>query len=401
MLSGETDSCIINLMNEMAKKTIVALVLLVSLGGNEAFAATTFQYSAWLPFWKKGEGTRAFALQMEKFSSISPFSYEVRSDGTLKDSLKIGDGSWNGWFNAIKDGGVKVIPSIALLDGDAIHALLSNKSLRIKHEDIIAKLVKDQKFDGIDIDYEDKWAKTRDYFNTFIMGLATRLHAQKKILVCTLESRMPVADRLKIVPKDMEYANDYKFLNKYCDEFRIMAYDQQAIDLKLDAKKGANDFYMPVADPEWVEKVIKETLKMVSKNKVVLGIPSYGYEYEVSWADGTATYKRLRSHTFIQAMALAQRVGATPFRTSWGELALVYASSTPIDISKNLTYIIASSTPPAGLIRAPNSVTRFVTISDAQAMQDKIKLAKKYGLKGAVFFKMDGDIDPAVWSSIK
>jgi spore germination protein YaaH len=364
-------------------------------------AAAGLKYSAWLPFWKKWEGAKDFALQMEKFSSISPFSYEVNPNGTLKDPMKLGNGSMDNWIDAVKDGGVKVIPTIALLDGDAVHALLSNKKLRIKHEDIIAKLVKDNDFDGIDIDYEDKWAKTREYFNTFIYGLSIRLKPMKKLLTCTVEARMPLADRFANPPANMEYANDYKTLAKYCDEIRIMAYDQQAVDITLNAKKGNGEFYMPVADPEWVEKVIKETLKLVNKNKIVLGVPSYGYEYEVSWENGRATYKRLRSRTYIQAMEHAKNIGAEPFRTSWGELAVLYASTTPISVSKNLTYGMASLTAPKGLFSAPEKVTRFLTISDAKAMADKIALAKKYGLKGVVFFKMDGDIDPAVWKLLK
>lgn len=381
-------------------KRILALATLIfSLVPSASFAAP-LKYSAWLPFWKKGEGARDFALRMEKFISISPFSYEVNPNGTLKDSLRIENGSWDGWLDAVKDGGIKVIPTIALLDGDAVHALLSNKARRIKHEDIIAKLVKDNNFDGIDIDYEDKWAKTKDYFNTFIYGLSIRLKPMGKTLTCTVESRMPLADRFKNPPKTMEYANDYKTLNKYCDEIRIMAYDQQAVDITLNAKKGNGELYMPVADPDWVEKVIKETIKMVPAKKIMLGIPSYGYEYEVSWNDGIATYKRLRSRTFVQAMAHADNLGLQPTRTSWGELALTYATSTPIDVSKNLIYGLASLTAPKGLFETP-TVTRFLTISDAKAMEDKIKLAKKYGLKGVVFFKMDGDIDPAVWNLLK
>jgi len=381
-------------------KRILALATLIFALVPSASFAAPLKYSAWLPFWKKGEGARDFALRMEKFTSISPFSYEVNPNGTLKDSLRIENGSWDGWLDAVKDGGIKVIPTIALLDGDAVHALLSNKARRIKHEDIIAKLVKDNNFDGIDIDYEDKWAKTKDYFNTFIYGLSIRLKPMGKTLTCTVESRMPLADRFKNPPKTMEYANDYKTLNKYCDEIRIMAYDQQAVDITLNAKKGNGELYMPVADPDWVEKVIKETIKMVPAKKIMLGIPSYGYEYEVSWNDGIATYKRLRSRTFVQAMAHADNLGLQPTRTSWGELALTYATSTPIDVSKNLIYGLASLTAPKGLFETP-TVTRFLTISDAKAMEDKIKLAKKYGLKGVVFFKMDGDIDPAVWNLLK
>lgn len=387
---------------KLTSKTLVIFLTAMELASFPLTAmGATLKYAAWLPFWKKQEGMQDFALRMEKFSEISPFSYEVRADGSLIDSLKMTTGFWPGYLDAVKDMGIKIIPTIALLDGDQIHALLSNKARRIKHEDTIAALVKKQKYDGIDIDYEDKWAKTRVYFNTFLMGLSMRLHAQKKLLTCTVESRMSLADRFKNPPKTMEYANDYKAMGKYCDTIRIMAYDQGTVDLTLNAKKGLGSFYAPVADPAWVEKVIKETLKMVSPKKIMLGIPTYGYEYEVSWNDRVTTYKRLRANTFVSATKLAQLVGVMPFRNNAGELALVYPSSTPISVSKARTSIISSTTPPAGLFTSTSSVTRYATFSDAQSIMDKVALAKKYGLRGVVLFKMDGDIDPALWNLIK
>jgi len=381
----------------VAAITLLALVLPV------VSSAAGFNFSAWLPFWKKQPGAQQFALQMEKFNSISPFSYEVNPDGSLKDSLKMKDGFWADWMGAVKDGGVKIIPTIAIVDGDQIHALLSNKTRRIKHEDIVAALVKSQKYDGVDIDYEGKWAKTRPYFDLFITGLADRLHAQKKTLSCTVEGRTPV-DSLytaSTMPEEIKRSNNYVLLNQKCDEVRIMAYDQGPIDLKLDAKKGADSFYMPVADKDWVEKVIKETLKFISKKKVVLGVPTYGYEYEVSWKDGVTTYKRLRANTFNSAMDLAELLNVIPQRNNAGEMSFVYASSTPIKIPASLTYVVASSTPPTGLITAPNSVTRYVTFNDATSMLQKINLAKKYGLKGVAFFKMDGETDPGLWNLLR
>jgi spore germination protein YaaH len=297
---------------------------------------------------------------------------------------------------------VKIIPTVAILDGTQIQNLLSNTKRRQAHEDIIANLVKTQKFDGIDIDYEDKMAKTGPYFSLLLKGLALRLHPLKKILSCTVESRTPLSSRFVEVPKDLAYANDYAVINTYCDEVRIMAYDQQNIDIKLNASKGDGNFYMPIADPVWVEKVIEETLKTISRKKIILGVPTYGYEYEVSWANGITTYKRLRSRTFEQAMDLAEAVGATPQRDSAGELSFTYATSTSVNVSAGLTYY-TSSTMPAALLALANGVspvTRFVSFSDAKSAQDKITLAKKYGLEGAVFFKFDGETDPALLDGI-
>ncbi|PIR05978.1 hypothetical protein COY65_00250 [Candidatus Jorgensenbacteria bacterium CG_4_10_14_0_8_um_filter_39_13] len=368
-------------------------------------AKTPFYYAGWFPFWKKQSGSQDISLNLEKFHEISPFSYEVKPDGTLVDILKITEGFWPVWLSAVRDMKIKIIPTIAWFDGPAIHALLSDKEKRLDHEDTIAKLVKDNKFDGIDIDYEAKLAETNSYFSLFIKGLAIRLHPLGKTLSCTIEPRTSLSSKYIKLPDSSEiaYANDYKVLNKYCDEVRILAYDQGLIDIKLNSQKGNGELYAPVADPDWVKKILKETLKSISPKKIMLGVPTYGYEYEVAWASSLTTYKRLRSHTFFQAMNRADSVGVAPSRNSAGELSFIYATSTAVDnISPNLTWT-ASSTLPSTLASTilNNGVTRFVSFSDAESAKQKIALAKKFGLHGVVFFKWDGDQDPLLWEAMK
>ena len=386
--------------NKNIKTTLAAVALAASLAPLFAVAATTpLKYEAWLPFWKKQEGASEIALRLLKFNGISPFSYEVNPDGTLKDSLKIDEGFWPEWFRTVRALKVKIIPTVALLDGDAIYNLLSDAALRRQHATNIVSMVKAEKFDGVDVDYEDKSAATKPYFSLFINGLSSKLHAAGKTLICTIEGRTPVDSRFSVAPKDLTYANDYAAINKYCDEVRIMAYDQGTIDLKLDAAKGSSSLYMPVADPDWVEKVIQETTPTISRNKIMLGVPTYGYIYEVSWNNNLTTYKRLAAIAYQKALDLAKAVGATPLRNSAGEMSFTYATSTPMSVSAGLTFTV-SSTLPAGLWPASSSsaVTRFVSFTDASAINDKIALAKKYKLRGVVFFKMDGETDPALWT---
>lgn len=389
----------------MKKIILLILTISITLLPVPGFAATKLMYTGWIPFWKQSPGSMDIALNIEKLSEVSPFSYEVKSNGTLVDTLKITKGFWPGWISAVKDQKIKIIPTIAWFDGDAIHTLLSNKKKRIAHENAIKKLVQVNKFDGIDIDYEAKLADTNQYFALFIEGLAIRLHPLGKKLVCTIESRMPISSRLNRTntADDTKYANDYKTLNKFCDEVRIMAYDQGVIDAKLDVSKGNGQIYAPVADPEWVAKVITEATKIISPKKIVLGVPTYGYEYEVSWANGFTTYKRLRSHTFFQAMSRADDLSANPERNSAGELSFVYSTSTSVtDVSPNLTWNISSTLPAAiASASAGGKFVRYVSFSDAESTRQKINLAKKLGLKGIALFKLDGDLDPMTWEVMK
>ncbi|MBI4159780.1 hypothetical protein HY504_01305 [Candidatus Wolfebacteria bacterium] len=377
----------------------VALILIIP----SLSSAATFTYGGWVPFWKQINGTLDAAKNLDRFHNISPFSYEVKPDGTLVDVLKINDGFWPVWLAAARDLKVKIIPSIAWFRGAEIHALFSDKKKRIAHEDAITALVVKQKFDGIDIDYENKLAETNKYFSLFIQGLANRLHAKKKILSCTIEPRTPLASLFRNPPKTVERANDYRVLNKYCDEVRVMAYDQGLVDIKLNAAYGNGKIYAPVADPLWVKKVISEATKYIKPKKVVLGIPTYGYEYQVAWEDNRLTYERLRSHTFFQAMNRAEITGGTPTRNIAGELSFTYTTSTWITgVSSGLSWS-ASSTRPSVIpaIGTAGPVLRFISVSDAESAAQKIALAKKLGLRGVVFFKWDGEQDPLLWGKMK
>jgi spore germination protein YaaH len=342
--------------------------------------SATFTYAAWMPYWKKTTGIPDAEAHLSQLGEINPFSYEVAADGTIKDAMKIGEEPWASFLAHAREKKVKIVPTILWAKGDEIHSTLSSKEKRAAHVAAIAALVQANNFDGIDIDYEGKLTGTIDYFSAFIKELSLKLKENKKILACTVEARTPAASRFVSVPKDIAYANDYAVLGKYCDQFRIMAYDQKNIDLKLNKSKGANDLYAPIADAAWVEKVIRETMKTVPKAKIILGIPTYGYEYLAKDENPYRVYTRVRAITYKDAAALATSTGQAFMRNSAGEVSFAY-------------YKASTST--------ASGSTRYVSMSDAKAIEQKIKLAKKMGLGGVVIFRIDGESDPLIWSKLK
>jgi len=395
-------------MKPMRVKLIALAAVLTAAVPVLASAATNaagqkFYYAAWLPFWQAQAGEQDVAVHLDSFNEISPFSYEVGTGGTLIDDLKINSGTWDGWLLAVHDMGVKITPTIAWFNPTGIYNLLSSAKTRQAEEDRIAALVKAKKFDGIDIDFEGMVVGTRPYFSLFIQGLAMRLHPAGKTLTCTVTPRTPT-DSLYGGGGAPIYAENYTVLNRYCDEVRVMAYDQQTIDIKLNAVKGNGQLYAPVADPAWVKKVIAETVKWVNPRKVMLGIPTYGYEYQVSWQGGITTYERVRSFTFFDAMDRAESMGIEPVRNNAGELNFTYASSTHINVSPVLISTVASAFVPTALAAGPNPLaptTFFVSFPDAQSELDKVALAKQYNLRGVIFFKADGTMDPAIFDELK
>jgi spore germination protein YaaH len=393
-----------------------------------------FKYAVWLPFWQSKNGAQDISLNLDTLNEVSPFSYEIK-DGAIKDDLLINNGSWDPWFSSVRELGIKIIPTLAWFDTGGIYQTLSVASTRQAQEDAIAALVMQQKFDGIDIDYEAMSGATRPYYSLFIKGLAMRLHPSKKLLTCTVVPRTPPDSLYVTIPATIVYPEDYTVLNKYCDEVRLMAYDQGPIDLKLNASKGDGTFYAPVADPAWAKKVIQLALQSISPKKIMLGIPTYGYEWEVSWQPnsttpatstanagnvmntasaaaqplGVTTYRRVRAFNYLDALDRNDDLSTTMTRNNAGEMSFMFASTTFIDSIPVLTTDVPSTTEPVALAAldggntdGTKAVTLFyVSFPDATSAADSIALAKSFGLRGAVFFKADGQFDPMTWQAMK
>ncbi len=337
-------------------------------------------YSAWMPYWNKSSIIQDLTKNITKFSEISPFAYDVNGDGSLKDDVNILQGSWLNWVTAVSQLNVKVIPTVNWADGGQIYSLLSSPTSTKTHIATLVALANTAPYSGVNIDYEDKTASTEPFFSSFIESLSKALHADKKTLVCSIEARTPLSSRFAVVPSGIQYANDYAVINKYCDEVDILAYDQDNVDIKLNASKGSNgQLYMPVADSDWVIKVIQETAATIKPGKIVLGIPTYGYEYQVTISGGQVTYNRLTSISYADAMALAKSVNVTPNRNSAGELSFTYGVATT----------------------GTSTSEKFVDFTDATSINQKIQLAKKYKLKGAILFSLNPGNDPAIWGMLK
>ncbi|HVU80032.1 MAG TPA: glycosyl hydrolase family 18 protein, partial [Candidatus Paceibacterota bacterium] len=287
---------------------------------------STLEVSGWIPYWRAATGTQDVIPRISSLTTVHPFGYIVTQDGVVSDPTGFADEPWKSLRAAAKQNGVRFIPTVMWGDGAAMHRILSNAKTRQALEDSIADLVVREGFDGIDIDFEGKYAETRDYFSTFLKGLYSRIG--KKWVYCTIESRTPLDSRYDSTPpKDAGiYANDFVQINKYCDRVQIMAYDQGAIDVKLNGvAKGP---YVPVADIAWVEKVMNVAAQSISKKKLVLGIPTYGYEYVVTPLPTQGySYSRLWAFNPKYATDLAMSLGINPIRNSAGELQLTYLAT--------------------------------------------------------------------------
>ena len=388
----------------------LVVLFAVPLAPVHAATKTSFEVGGWIPYWRTATGTADVLPHLKNMTEVSPFVYTLKSDGSLYDAGKLDSEPWVSFIAAAKKNKVRVIPTVMSGSGSTIHAMLSKTKTRIALEDAIATMVKSNKFDGVDIDFEAKLAETKPYFSLFLKGLYQRLGT--KWLYCSIESRTPLDSRYESTPPAdaTQYANDYASIGKYCDRVEIMAYDQGAIDLKLNKARAAP--YVPVSDPAWVEKVMDVAAAQIPKKKLLLGIATYGYEYSVKPLSVSGyRYDLQWAFNPRYATELAAQLGITPVRNSADELSFIYKpATTSATISGDTT---AATTAPADSnnVTVASTVYSQATIaaqytppfnivwwSDSKAISDKVALAKKLGIKGVAIFKLDGGEDPNMWS---
>lgn len=378
------------------------LAAVILFGSALPTSAATIEVSGWVPYWSGTRGTKDAERHMKSLDVIHPFAFTVQKDGKLKDLAGLSKSAWKRLINDARDEDVLVVPTVMTSDTEGIHAILSDESLRKKHIRSITDMVKKGKYDGVDIDYEGKKSATKEYYATFLKELDVALGG--KMLSCTIEARTPPDSLYRVVPEVIEYANDYDAIDRYCDRVNIMAYDQQRADLKLnDSRKG--EPYIPVADVDWVEKVLRYTIRSIDKDKIVLGIPTYGAEWDLAVApDWFKGYGKLWALNPGYAEDLAKDEGIKPYRNKAGELSFTYF---PDGVSVPKKYRAPKGTHEGNEAAARalayanatgnTTLVNVVWWSDAKAVEDKVELAEELGIKGVALFKIDGGEDQDIW----
>ncbi len=221
--------------------------------------------------------------------------FSLRSDGTIR-------GSGNPDLVSLAKGKGKLVLALVTNTNGSSHdrgiasAVLTGSSSR-KEALASIKGLMDLGYDGINLDLENVDPAHREELGRFIRDLSTTL-GPAALLTASVPAKLK-----ENLSSQWSGAFDYEEIGRWCDAVVIMAYDQHYSS----SKPG------PVAALDWTMGVTSYALSCIPRAKLLLGIPSYGYEWPVSGGKGRSlpAYKAQTNAATLATEVLRDK-GAVP-----------------------------------------------------------------------------------------
>jgi spore germination protein YaaH len=256
-------------------------------------AKLTTQVIGFLPYWKIDDAKYA---RLYLLSEINYFSLTTDKNGKFVRVVENQtDPGWREWNNqTLKDliaqaqiSGTAFTFTVTALQNDLIESILDDKERQQTLINEIIDQIKSRRLDGVTIDFEyigDAQEQYQNKFTAFAASLSQTMHKQTPRATLTL-TLIPRAARDKGI-------FDIKKLVPLFDRFIGMSYDYYGMSADIAGPvapmKGfkENKFFFDVTT------TYADYEKYIPKEKIVMGIPYYGWDYAVE--DG----QKINSKTF-------------------------------------------------------------------------------------------------------
>lgn len=234
----------------------------------------------------------ALRAQLPYLTYLTPFSCGITAQGRL---LPADDGALR---SAAAEYGVLPLMHLSTLtesgafDSARPAALLRDEAAQSSLADEIEQALAQRGYRGLDIDFEYVPAELREAYAAFVRMLRVRLNA-RGLPVMTALAPKTRADQ----PGLLYEAHDYALLGEAANAVLLMTYE-------WGYTYGPP---MAVAPLPQVREVVRYAVAEVAREKIFLGVPTYGYDWALPFEQGVS---RAQSLSPQEAVALARRVGA-------------------------------------------------------------------------------------------
>ncbi len=273
---------------------------------------------------------------------LSIFSHEVTAEGTLRD---INDRPLI--LEAYRAGVAPLMVVTNLLPGagfssDLARAVLTNPVIRNRLIENIAIKLNERNYYGLDIDFEYVYPEDREAYNTFLRLVVERLRPIGYQITTALAPKIS-ADQ----PGLLYEAHDYPVHGRLTDHVILMTYE-------WGYTFGPP---LPVAPINQVRRVLDYAVTAIPRDKILMGIPNYGYDWTLPYVPGTAA----RSLSNVAAVQQA------------------------IEVQTAIQYDMTAQSPFYNYYDVQGR-QHIVWFEDARSIQAKLLTVNQYGLAGVSYW---------------
>lgn len=208
----------------------------------------------------------------------------------------------------------------------------------------LAQVMIQKGYGGLDIDFEYIKAEDRNAFTAFVGEAAERMH-ELGFQVSVALAPKTSADQ----PGLLYEGKDYRALGQAADHVLLMTYE-------WGYKYGPN---MAVAPLNMVRRVVDYAVTEIPPEKIMLGIPNYGYDWPLPFVRGETEALTIGN---VEAVRIAVRNGAQ-------------IQFDPVAASPYFRYV-------------REGTEHEVWFEDVRSLKDKYALVTEYGLRGCGFWQI-------------
>lgn len=273
---------------------------------------------------------------------ISPFAYEVRADGSLSaipDGFMIEEAEVN---NTAPMMTIANLSPGGNFDGEILTGIVRENSAIFF--DNVLNVLKEKNYYGVNIDFEYIPGYLRGEYNEFT-GKFTDILRENGYFSMTALAPKTRADQPGIIYE----GHDYGLQGALVDKVILMTYE-------WGYTYGPPRAVAPINE---VERVIQYALTEMPKEKIMMSIPNYGYDWTLPYRPGTA------------AKTVSNREAVM--------LASVYGAEIQFDETAKSPYFYYTE----------NGTEHIVWFEDARSVQAKLKLIDKYSLAGVSYWTVN------------
>jgi spore germination protein YaaH len=307
----------------------------------------------WITYWDFGPGMALVERQPNALRDVLFFIAHLDADGQpilVNPDLpvepavaRVKAAGGRPWLTIVND--VASGQDVVLKDPQVVHDLLSNDDRRAAHRAAIMDLASRYGMSGVDIDYENLWARDRELFTTFIRELAADARRQGVLLSVTVQPKL--GERRSDGPG----AADWAALCATADRLQIMLYNLHS------RTTGPG----PMATGRWIRGVLSYANSQCDPGRVIPALKVSG----MRWTEGT-----VEGVQYDQAMALVQQHSALIARDADDQVP-------------HFSYVA-------------DGRSHTVYYEDAVSLQEKLSLIRSLGYRSVALWSL-GRHDPALF----